>query len=84
MEGTPGYCGPVRGANAVRRFRSLGAQGPRPLAGYRKAVLCPVGTITCLQSQIGRCCDLRGWGTAQVGLLRSCPWVSAEDRSGLL
>jgi hypothetical protein len=64
-----GHAGLLRsrpGADAVRRFRSLGAQGLRPLAGYRKAVLCPVGTITCLQSQIGQDRHLQRQGTAQV------------------
>src|SRR5213083_3688380 len=37
----PGVMRSRPGADAVRRSRSLGAEGPRPLAGYRKAVLDP-------------------------------------------
>jgi hypothetical protein len=83
IPGGPGRSRP--GADAVRRSRPLGAQGPRPLAGYRKAVLCPGGNDLLLAKQVRA-----GFATSGGGeRCRSrsswrCPWVSIQDRSRLL
>jgi hypothetical protein len=54
------------GAEAIQHSRFLGAQGPRPLAMYRKADHSLRRATPCSQSQIGQDRYLGSWGAAQL------------------
>jgi hypothetical protein len=77
----PPCTGGLRSPSGRGRLRRSGPPRPgtdRP-AGYGKADASLDKLITCSQSQIGRCCHLRGWRTAQ---LAAALWLSVVVRSG--